>query len=818
MRQSAVIISLISLMTLMGACGQSNEMDVNKVEEVSYSNPISLEDEWEDYGLGDPYILKYNGMYYLYPSTRDTDTGIKVWQSANLVDWDYQGIVAEIPETQAAYAPEVIYWNGLFYMYTSPAGNGHYVLQSESPTGPFELATDNFGKSIDGNVFVDDDGSMYFSHAGVSGIEVSKMLSPLALQKSEVTNAFMDGWTEGSTIFKRHGKYYMTYTGNHVFSNGYRVDYAVSDDPVKDYVASSKNPILLSTEGPTVGLGHNSLVRGPDLDTDYIVYHNLEGEGVVGPLRHMNIDRIAWNGLELDVLGPTTTEQDGPIRPTFEDYFNRKKLGGNWEKIKGKWVIENQEFLRQSSTNADNMQTILTKEPSEQLYTAEFHLKKVEEDTDESAELYGAVFSYQDEENFGLALLNATDNTFQTKFTIAGVESEWQISPLPAEFDHTKLHQIRVEKAIGGFRFYVDGMQKQTKESLLSGGKIGYTTQNTQAEFGYTAFSNLVDGSGVFDAYKPVPGTIQSVHYQSESTNTEEPHVYRLDEKVAIHQEDEQYYVRLKEADQLSYKVNIAEVANYQIDFRYLADVDSELIVKLDGQSVSESISLSQTNEWRTVTVKNLALETGKHELSIELVQGDASFEEMTFYEAGEREGLTDSFEEVSALDWLMYESYWAVDEDHFMAGDREYSKVMIGQDNWLDYSVEATIELTEKEGEAGILLRATNPANGRELGQNNEDFIQGYYVRLTTEGVSLRKQNYGHEELVTKEMQVDVNKPHSIKVEAIGTTVKIYVDNLENPIITFDDGENYPYTHGKVGLASANNQAKFYDFSLEHQ
>jgi xylan 1,4-beta-xylosidase len=106
--------------------------------------------------------MKYNGLFYLYCSTRDDQTGVKVWSSRNLVEWNYEGLCATDPITKGAYAPEVIQWGGHFYMYTSPAGNGHYVLKSNSPAGPFEVVTGNIGLSIDGSVFKEDDGSWYF--------------------------------------------------------------------------------------------------------------------------------------------------------------------------------------------------------------------------------------------------------------------------------------------------------------------------------------------------------------------------------------------------------------------------------------------------------------------------------------------------------------------------------------------------------------------------------------------------------------------------------------------------------------------------------
>ena len=45
-------------------------------------------------------------------------------------------------------------------MITSPSGNGHYIMKSDSPLGPFERVTENFGFSIDGSLFAGDDGRL----------------------------------------------------------------------------------------------------------------------------------------------------------------------------------------------------------------------------------------------------------------------------------------------------------------------------------------------------------------------------------------------------------------------------------------------------------------------------------------------------------------------------------------------------------------------------------------------------------------------------------------------------------------------------------
>src|SRR6267378_3476952 len=75
-------------------------------------NPILLPSEWDDYGTGDPYIMKFNGTYYLYCSTRDDLTGVKCSSSPDLVSWTYAGMCSTDPVTKGAYAPEVHYYNG----------------------------------------------------------------------------------------------------------------------------------------------------------------------------------------------------------------------------------------------------------------------------------------------------------------------------------------------------------------------------------------------------------------------------------------------------------------------------------------------------------------------------------------------------------------------------------------------------------------------------------------------------------------------------------------------------------------------------------
>ncbi|MCZ8519591.1 MULTISPECIES: hypothetical protein [Paenibacillus] len=100
--------------------------------------------------------------------------------------------------------------------------------------------------------------------------------------------------------------------------------------------------------------------------------------------------------------------------------------------------------------------------------------------------------------------VNRNKNEPQTQFRIGGVDQGGVTTALPAGYDYTKWHSLRVEKADSAFKIFVDGMLKQTRSYAMGGGKIGYTTQDAHADFGYAAFSNKVSGSNALDAYKPV--------------------------------------------------------------------------------------------------------------------------------------------------------------------------------------------------------------------------------------------------------------------------------------------------------------------------
>lgn len=708
----------------------------------AYSNPIQMPESWhwdngDFYGEGDPYILKFNGIYYLYTSTVDDKSGVKAWSSEDLVHWEYRGLVTTELVTKAAYAPEVIYWNGQFYMYTSPAGRGHYVLKSESPLGPFTVQTENKGMGIDGHVFIDDDGKWYFYSTGAGRIDVRPMSDPYTFGAVTDTGAEMQGWTEGPTVVKRNGKYFMTYTGNHIWSKSYRVNYSSSLSPVTGFKsASSQNPILINTEGEHVGLGHNSIVRGPDLDSDYMVYHNHANPG-----RNMNLDRIVWNGAKMSVLGPTTSGQADPDMPDFSDRFQRASLGKDWAVVNGgKWAIRNGESLYQDSLGDPLRPHVITsKVETEKKYTAEFHMKQVEQGKS-SNPLFGAVFSYKDKDNYGVAVLSRNHNQLETFFRVNGKDKGWEASPLPEGYDHTKWHEIRVEKGDSDYRIYIDGMLKQTRTiDRLGSGKVGYTTTDARADFGYVAFSNEVDGSSAKAAYKPIPGEIEAVHYNDHHSNG--------DVSIAVNPESGYYVKSFGTDDSLRYNINVAEAGTYDLVVRYAAAAgDVRLKLALDGSvDLMKNVQVPSTggaDQWDNLLVKGLNLPKGQHQIKLKGDKGEFNLSVLKFQRSAATESIVDDFNDGNDVGWQKFDQSWRIQTDEPSSFDAY--KPIPG-------IVEAPYYKTGGEGVAyhdtsaeniGGALRGdavdirTNSFNGSNVGWNQTGEWLKYNVDVKEEGL----------------------------------------------------------------------------------
>lgn len=293
--------------------------------EKNYLNPIREG--------ADPFILLHDGKYYLYST--DAPDGYYVHESDDLVEWTDRGYCLRKEDVMGDkwfWAPEIMYRNGKFWMvYTSEEHLG--IAVADSPLGPFRQEKKQWlseRNAIDGDFFVDDDGTIYLYYVRFDGGNViyGSRLDEETMTLDESSEkrliAAKDEWetklglvAEGPFMVKHNGKYYLTYSANDYRSIDYAIGYAVSDSPLGSFTKYEGNPILHRNESVN-GVGHHSFTYSKDGSRMICVYHRHNSMTVVHP-RMTCIDHAEFvpdvDGKpdRLIINGPTTTEQTSLI-------------------------------------------------------------------------------------------------------------------------------------------------------------------------------------------------------------------------------------------------------------------------------------------------------------------------------------------------------------------------------------------------------------------------------------------------------------------------------------------------------------------------
>lgn len=365
--------ALLMAIVFMGGCKMSQEATYNEVdsqinEDLFYENPLGISQ------IGDPFILKASdGNYYCY-ATSDTTYGFEVWTSTNLVDWEKHNQRAYSSNKNSFgvddfWAPEVYEWDGQYYMYYSARWRENDSLRiglgiSDSPLGPFEDISEaplfDFGYAvIDAHVFVDgEENYLYYTRdcseykVGLNneshsyGIRLSAdyksvVGEPVLLVQPEQAWEKQSGtwrWNEGPFVVKHDSMYYLTYSANFYASKEYSVGYAQSSSPLGPFTKSEQNPLLYAKEEQkkVSGSGHNMMLKVPNSDLYYMVYHTHTVPSFGGGDRTLNIDIMGFReDGSVFVNGPSILRQLKP--DVFEGAL---KLQGNYAIFKNDEAIQ----------------------------------------------------------------------------------------------------------------------------------------------------------------------------------------------------------------------------------------------------------------------------------------------------------------------------------------------------------------------------------------------------------------------------------------------------------------------------------------------
>ncbi len=390
MRNFKIVRSLATVLLLVISSCCFAQGTVN-----SYQNPL-------DVSVADPFILKDNGIYYLYGTTYDAD-GFSVYTSTDMVHWTRRGLCWKKTSSTWAqgefWAPEVMKAGSTYYFYYTghnPAINRRNicVASSSSPLGPFIDVTTPLLPTdypyIDGHPYQDPiTGKRYLfavrDSSAPSAIVVTELAEPpiastgVLKDVMTVSQAWEGSWVEAPFIIRHNNWYYMMYSARWFWESEYSVGYATASSPMGPWTKSYTNPIMQQTSTAS-GPGHNSAILSPDGTELFTAYHtHLSFDG--GGPRQLAIDRLSFNPhpttgqpavLSLANGAPTTSIQPLPSGAVprslgTSDAFNGPALNRSrwntfgeestrWRMVLGQLVIETENGdLYSDRTDAHNI-------------------------------------------------------------------------------------------------------------------------------------------------------------------------------------------------------------------------------------------------------------------------------------------------------------------------------------------------------------------------------------------------------------------------------------------------------------------------------
>ena len=287
----------------------------------TYRNPIV-----DRIGPADPDVIRYEGKYYMYPTT--DGKGYDVFVSDDLVHWE-QKPKCFTDTRGGAWAPDVFHHKKgggklyLYYTVNKPGGGKQIgVAVADGPLGPFKDSGNLADNAMDAHLFQDDDDfRLYLYYVNLAGgfkIMVQPMSDPLRKRHEprEVIRPTVH-WerkkgavTEGPFMLKHKGLYYLMYSGSGADGPDYAIGYATANSPLGPFTKYPGNPIAKRGNG-VFGPGHHSVVTGPDGKL-WMLYHQQNGEEI-GWKRFLALDPIWFD--DQGVLHAKTTRDTDEAAP-----------------------------------------------------------------------------------------------------------------------------------------------------------------------------------------------------------------------------------------------------------------------------------------------------------------------------------------------------------------------------------------------------------------------------------------------------------------------------------------------------------------------
>nr|WP_294929358.1 glycoside hydrolase family 43 protein [uncultured Flavobacterium sp.] len=246
----------------------------------------------------DPEGIIFNKTYWVYPTFSapyEDQVFLDAFSSKDLTNWKKHHRILDTTAVKwarrAMWAPSIIKNKNKYFLFfgandiqSDNEVGGIGVAIASKPEGPYKdylgkPLVDKFyngAQPIDQFVFRDKDGQHYLIYGGWRHCNIAKLKDdftgfvPFA-DKTIFKEITPENYVEGPFMFIRNNKYYFMWSEGGWTGPDYCVSYAIADSPMGPFKRIGK--ILEQDPKIATGAGHHSVIKTPDSDTYYIVYH-----------------------------------------------------------------------------------------------------------------------------------------------------------------------------------------------------------------------------------------------------------------------------------------------------------------------------------------------------------------------------------------------------------------------------------------------------------------------------------------------------------------------------------------------------------------
>lgn len=268
----------------------------------------------------DPEGIIFDDTYWIYPTYSalyEDQVFLDAFSSPDLVNWTKHPKVLDTSNVKwakrAVWAPAIIKKDQKYYLFfgandiqSDQELGGIGVAVADKPSGPFKDLIGkplvgkfhNGAQPIDQFVFHDKDGQYYLIYGGWGHCNIAKLKDDftgfIPFEDGKVFKEITpEGYVEGPFMFIKDGKYYFMWSEGGWTGPDYSVAYAIADSPLGPFKRIDR--ILEQQPEIATGAGHHSVIKYPDSEEYFIVYHRRPKGETARDARETCIEKMEFD-------------------------------------------------------------------------------------------------------------------------------------------------------------------------------------------------------------------------------------------------------------------------------------------------------------------------------------------------------------------------------------------------------------------------------------------------------------------------------------------------------------------------------------------